>query len=239
MNIPQGTINEIEFKSNELNETITILVYLPANFSPLNTYEIMIASDGRDYFQMGRITRYADELIHYNEINNVIIVGIPYKDVKDRRRKYHPSGEEQDAYIRFLAHELVPWLESEYSTPEVGKARTLIGDSLAASVSLLAAIKYPNIFGKLILQSPYVNEKVIEAVRAHSRSNPLDIYHVVGKDETNVAISDLKDFLTPNRKLHQLFKEKGFALFYDEFDGGHSWKYWQPDTKRALKVMFS
>lgn len=239
MSIPQGTINEIEFESNELQETLTLLVYLPANFTPLNTYELLIASDGRDYFQMGRITRYADELINNSEIDSVIIVGVPYKSVKDRRSKYHPAGEEREAYMRFLAHELVPWLENEYPTPKVGKARTLMGDSLAASVSLMAAIRYPNIFGKVILQSPYVNEKVLDAVRNHPSPNLLEIYHVIGKDETNVTISDLKDFLTPNRELHKLFEEKGFQTFYDEFDGGHSWKYWQTDTKRALKMMFS
>ena len=87
-----------------------------------------------------------DELLAKKEIENIIIVGVHYKSLKDRRNKYHPSGEENRAYIRFLAHELIPWLEQEYPTSRIGKSRTLMGDSLAATVSLMTAVKYPNTF---------------------------------------------------------------------------------------------
>lgn len=235
----QGTITEIDFNSKELDETLDLLVYLPAVYSPLYKYSLLIVQDGKDYFQMGRLTRFADELLEEEKIENLIIVGIPYKNIKDRRQKYHPDGEKNDSYIRFLAHELVPWLEAEYPTSAVGKCRTLMGDSLAATVSLMTAIQYPHTFGKVILHSPYVNDEVINAVRSHKEPHLLDVYHVIGKDEIEIKFSPerVEDFLTPNRELHQAFVDKGFDSFYDEFDGGHSWKYWQPDVKRALTTM--
>src|SRR4051794_15948447 len=110
METPKGTIKEHTIKSNELGEEIQLLIYLPANFSLLYKYSLLIAQDGRDYFQFGKIGRLADEYLFEREIENLIIIGIPYKDVKDRRRKYHPAGEQNQAYIRFLAHELVPYL---------------------------------------------------------------------------------------------------------------------------------
>ena len=45
---------------------------------------------------------------HAEEIENVIVVGVPYKSVSERRRLYHPEGDRHEAYLRFLAHELVP-----------------------------------------------------------------------------------------------------------------------------------
>jgi enterochelin esterase-like enzyme len=236
----QGTIKDVQFQSNDLDETLNLLIYLPASFSPLYKYSLLIVQDGKDYFQMGRLTRFADELLAKKEIENIIIVGVHYKSLKDRRNKYHPNGEENQAYIRFLAHELVPWLEQEYPTSRMGKSRTLMGDSLAATVSLMTAVKYPNTFGRVILHSPFVDESVLEAVRSHPAPHLLDIYHVIGKEENNVkTTAEAKDFLTPNRDLHDLFEAKGFQTIYDEFDGGHSWKYWQPDVKRALLKMFS
>ena len=71
---------------------------------------------------------------------------------------YHPEGDRREAYIRFLAHELVPYMDDNYPTYQIGAGRGLIGDSLAATISLLTALKYPNIFGKVILHSPYVDE---------------------------------------------------------------------------------
>lgn len=240
MATPMGTIKELMFESKELGETLNILVYLPATFSPLYKYSLLIAQDGKDYFQLGRIARVADELLDKAEIENLIIIGIPYKNVHDRRKKYHPDGEQNAAYIRFLAHELVPFLDQEYPTYHMGMGRVLIGDSLGATVSLMTAVKYPNIFGKVILQSPLVDQKVLDAVQNHPNPPLLNAYHIIGKGETKVTTTDgsIQDFLTPNRELHELFESKGFRTFYEEFDGDHTWKSWQPDLKRALKKTF-
>lgn len=241
MEYPLGKIQEITLQSKELGEEIMMLVYLPANYSPLYKYSLLIAQDGRDYFQLGRIGRVADELLGNKEIENVIIAGIPYTSVEDRRRKYHPDGDQHQAYIRFLAHELVPYLDKEFPTFQMGMGRALIGDSLAATVSLLAALQYPHTFGKVLLQSPYVNEHVLSAAGSFSQPGLLNIYHSVGDQETAVKTASTKDkdFLTPNRELSNIFKEKGQSYFYDEFNGDHTWTHWQPDLKRALKMMFS
>lgn len=240
MEFPKGTIKELTFHSEALGEDMQLLVYLPANFSPLYKYSLLIAQDGRDYFQLGRIGRLADEYLYAREIENLIIVGVPYKNVEDRRRKYHPAGEQNQQYIRFLAHELVPFLDQEFPTYHMGSTRALIGDSLGATVSLITALQYPHTFGKVILQSPFVDQKVLELVVDFAEPQLLDIYHVIGKQETEVQMTDGKtgDFLTPNRKLSKLMKEKSFTYFYEEFNGNHTWTFWQPDLRRALKMLF-
>lgn len=240
MVFPRGTIKETTFQSKELGEEIQLLVYLPANFSPLYKYSLLIAQDGRDYFQLGRIGRLTDEYLYEREIENLIIVGIPYKNVEDRWKKYHPDGEQNPAYIRFLAHELVPYLDKEFPTYHMGTTRALIGDSLGATVSLMTALQYPHTFGKVLLQSPFVNNEIINSVRNFGEPQLLDIYHVIGNQETEVPTTkgEIRDFLTPNRELAKAFNEKSFSHFYEEFNGNHTWKYWQTDLKRALKAMF-
>ncbi|NRD78463.1 esterase family protein [Bacillus sp. BRMEA1] len=240
MDYPKGTIKELTFQSNELGEEVTLLVYLPANFSPLYKYSLLITQDGRDYFQLGRIGRLADELLFEKEMENLIIIGVPYKNVEDRRRKYHPEGEQNQQYIRFLAHELVPFLDSEFPTFQMGSTRVLIGDSLGATVSFMTAIQYPHTFGKVIMQSPFVNQQVINSVKKFDNPELLEIYHVIGTKETEVKMTDgnIGDFLSPNRALNKEIIQKPFTYFYDEFDGNHTWTYWQPDLRRALLMMF-
>jgi enterochelin esterase-like enzyme len=240
MEFPKGTIKELTFHSKELREEILLLVYLPANFSPLYKYSLLIAQDGRDYFQLGRIGRLADEFLYNREIENLIIVGVPYKDVADRRRKYHPNGDQNEQYIRFLAHELVPFLDTEFPTYQMGTTRALIGDSLGATVSLMTAIQYPHTFGKVLLQSPYVNQKVLGLVEDFTDTQLLEIYHVIGTQETEVPTTDgqVKNFLSPNRELSKIISDKPFTYFYEEFNGDHTWTYWQPDLRRALNMFF-
>lgn len=232
----RGKIEERKVYSKALDEEMALLIYLPATYSPLYKYSILIASDGKDYFQLGRISRVVDELLEESAIENLIIVGVPYLNVRDRRDKYHPKGSKNKAYMRFLAQELVPYLDEQFPTYQIGMGRGLIGDSLAASISLLTACAYPHTFGKVILHSPYVNEQILEAVEQASTTS-FQVDQLIGLDETDVPTGDgvEKNFLTDNRQLAELFKQKGFSHQYEEVDGGHTWKTWQKDMKRAIR----
>ena len=236
----RGTIKDVAFYSDALQEQLNLLIYIPANYSPLYQYHVCIASDGRDYFQLGGIARIADQLIDDYEIENVIIIGVPYVNAADRARKYIPSGDLFDAYMRFLAHELVPYIDEEFSTHQLAASRALMGDSMAATASLMGVMKYPNIFGKAIMQSPYVDERVLYIVEHAKETSSNFLYHIIGLQEDKVQTMDkqIKDFLTPNRKLHELVKNKNIPHFYEEFNGNHTWTYWKPDLFRALTKIF-
>ncbi|WP_227395737.1 alpha/beta hydrolase [Jeotgalibacillus aurantiacus] len=235
-----GTVNEHTIYSEALQEEISFLVYLPSNYSPLYKYTVVVAQDGKDYFQLGRVPRLLDRLQAEEKIENMIFIGVPYQNVKDRYEKYHPEGTQHEAYIRFLARELTPYIDEHFPTYQMGLGRALIGDSLAGTVSFMTALKYPNTFGRVIMQSPLVNNQVLEAASDFKDKHLINFYHIIGKQETSVKTTrgSEEDFLTPNRKLHELMSEKGCTVFYDEFDGGHTWKYWQPDLERVMEVMF-
>ena len=236
----RGTVKDIVFFSDSLQEEMNLLVYIPANYSPLYQYHVCIASDGRDYFQLGGIARLADQLIDDYEIEQTIFVGVPYRDAKDRTRKYIPIGDLFDAYIRFLAHELVPYLDKEFSTNQLASSRVLMGDSMAGTASLMGVIHYPNIFGKAIMHSPYVDEHVLNKMDDVKHEDSIFLYHVIGLKEDQVTMKDnqIKDFLTPNRALHSLIVSKSIPTFYEEFDGNHMWTSWKSDLHRALVKIF-
>ncbi|BAC13187.1 hypothetical conserved protein [Oceanobacillus iheyensis HTE831] len=237
----KGKMIEKQIDSDYLDESMSIQIYQPESFSDLYKYDICIMQDGNDYFQMGRVATLSDRLHESKEISNTVFVGIHYKDKHDRRKKYHPSGEQNKAYIKFLVHEVVPLLDSIIPTYHMGRSRTLIGDSLAGTLALMTAIQYPNTFGKIAMQSPYVDETVLEAVNKIDNLSTIDIYHTIGTNETDVSMTDgnRADFLTPNRKLHAILQEKGATYLYHELDEGeHTWKYWQKDMKRLLTSLF-
>ncbi|MEC5423577.1 alpha/beta hydrolase-fold protein [Virgibacillus sp. C22-A2] len=238
----KGSMIEKEIESSYLKETMKLKLYQPESFSPLYKYNICIMQDGNDYYQMGRVATLSDKLHDSQEITNTVFVGIHYQDKYDRKKKYHPSGEQQDAYIKFLVNEVVPLLDDMLPTYHMGQSRALMGDSLAGTLALMTALKYPNTFGKVIMQSPYVDDTVLNAVENASSIHSIDLYHTIGTEETDVDTTDGKkvDFLNPNRKLKALLQEKGANYVYYELeDGEHTWKYWQKDMKRLLTTMFN
>ncbi|TCT22385.1 enterochelin esterase-like enzyme [Melghiribacillus thermohalophilus] len=236
----KGTMMEREIQSKYLDESLTVKIYRPENFSPLYKYHLCIVQDGNDYFQMGRLATFSDELHENGDIENTIFAGIHYKDRYDRREKYHPDGKKQDAYMKFLRFEVVPMLDEELPGYYLSGSRSLMGDSLGGTISLMTALKYPNTFGRVIMQSPYVDETVLHAVKESKDVSSMSIYHTIGTRETDVPTTDGQrmDFLEPNRKLNRLLQEKTNDYTYHELDGNHTWKYWQKDLKHALIKIF-
>jgi len=236
----KGKMTDETIQSKYLNETMTLKIYTPENFSPMYKYHICMAHDGNDYYQLGRLATLSDQLHEDVEITDTVFVGIHYIDRLDRLKKYHPAGELHEAYTKFLIYEVVPFLDHYLPSYHMGHSRVLMGDSLAGTLSLMTALKYPNTFGKVIMQSPFVNESVLEQVRQAKHIDTLEIYHTIGTAELAVPMSDgnVADFLAPNRTLNKLLQTLPTEYTYDELENGeHTWKFWQDDLYRALTTI--
>ncbi|EIT84641.1 esterase [Fictibacillus macauensis ZFHKF-1] len=236
----QGKIEEQLFYSNELQETLTLLVYYPPKFTTLVKYPILIAQDGPDYFQLGRLASIADQLMCENEMEEAIIVGVPHQRNEDRNDKYHPQGKKHDQYLRFMGLELPTFIHTTFNTYLLGSGTCLLGDSLGGYVSLASALAFPRTYGQVILQSPYVPKDLLQHVSNFKQFELLSIYHSIGDEEEQFhsPSGQIKDFLTPNRALADLLKGKQFPYCYEEFTGNHSWGDWQKNLVPALKFIF-
>ncbi|KAB8139082.1 esterase family protein [Gracilibacillus oryzae] len=235
----KGKMGDFVINSDYLDEEITVKWYLPEGFTPMRDYRICYMQDGDDYFRMGRIATLSDRLHTEMEIEPTIFVGIHYNDKFDRMKKYHPDGEKQEAYITFFIREVVPKVEDALSIMPIERA--LMGDSLAGTLAFMIATMYPSTIGKVIMQSPFVNSTVMERVKDTAHLKEIEVYHSIGLEETSVHTTDGKvsDFLTPNRELNAQLDGKLQAYHYVEFDGEHTWKYWQQHLEGILKQMFS
>lgn len=236
----KGKMAEQIIDSKYLQEQMALKIYTPESYSPFQQYQICIMQDGDDYYQMGRVATLSDQLHENGDIERTIFVGIHYQDKYDRRKKYHPDGEQQQAYIQFLIHEVVPFLDENYSTIQTGEARILAGDSLAGTLALMTTLQYPHIFSKVIMQSPYIDQTVEKLVNDVENLPSLKFYHTVGENESAVKTTygQIVDFLTTNRHLSKTLSHKVLDYEYKELaEGKHTWGYWQKDLPTALKLI--
>lgn len=238
--LDKGSITTTTLYSEALQEEMKLLIYIPSSYTPMMEYPLAIASDGNDYFQLGSLSRILDEKISEGDIEEHIVVGIPYANSQDRRQKYMPDGEKHEAYLRFLADELLPYLEENYSISSDPSERILMGDSQAATVSLLALIRYPEKFQQAILHSPQVTEQVLNIVKDIPANIDYHIYHAIGKSEDAVQTKDgqIQNFLLANRQLHAVLEEQSIDYDYYELEGNHTWKTWKPDLPKAIMRVF-
>lgn len=236
----QGTVYEEKINSKELNEEIPLLIYLPPQFTTLKKYPVLLAQDGPDYFQLGRLASTADEMIQAGEIEELIVIGISHSRGEDRSQKYHPDGSKHEAYMRFMSLELSTYVQNQFNTFLLGSGMGLIGDSLGGYVSLKCGVQFPRTFGKVIIQSPYIESRLTEDIQHFKGFELITLYHSVGSEEERFQSPDgkLKDFLTPNRNLSKFLAKKGFDYRYEEYEGGHLWSDWQLNLRPALKFAY-
>lgn len=233
----KGKMYDRTIDSKHLHESVTIKIYEPEQFDSLYEHNVIIMQDGDDYFHLGRIATVSDRLHDQFDIVNATFVGIPYKDRFDRWKKYHPNGEQFNAYKAFLHDEVVPLIDELLPLNPLGTIRTLLGDSLGGTVSLLAALDYPNMFQRVVMQSPYVDENVIAAVNRFDNIVEPQIFHTYGLAEIDVPTTKMGrlNFVKPNEQLAGLLSET-FAS-YEKLvnpEGNHTWKYWQKELPDLL-----
>ncbi|MGG1636462.1 alpha/beta hydrolase [Paenibacillus sp. MCAF9] len=209
-------------------------IFLPPGYNEVLSYPVVYCQDGEDFFNFGRIATTATRLILDEGLEPFIIVGVDV-DKKQRTEEYTPDGNRHEAYIRFFAEELIPFVEERYAVRQEPEHRLLAGDSLGGSVSLHLALSYPQLFTRVMSLSGAfygVSQNIISAAGDLSW---LNIYMIVGLQEDAYETDrGVFDFVALNRNAKALLELNQATVFYEEKDGKHQWGFWQKELDKAL-----
>lgn len=228
------TIIKKEIPSQPLQQTRSIRVFLPPGYNELVTYPVVYCQDGEQFFNFGRIATHATRLILDEGMEPVMIVGVD-ADLPRRTDEYSPSGRLFDDYCQFFVSELVPFIENEFPVRSSKEERILAGDSLGGTVSLHLALDRPDLFCKVISLSGAFMESTQERLREETDLSELDIYMLIGQDETEVETDrGVFNFLQMNRTARKMLEERGARVRYVEKPGKHLWGFWQNELSEAL-----
>lgn len=220
--------------STFLDEDRSIRIFLPPGFNEIISYPIIYAQDGQDIFMFGRIATITNELILDRGMEPVIIVGVDVSK-KDRTSEYSSLGIKNEAYKRFFAKELLPFIEKRFAVRENGLKRIIIGDSLGGTVSLDLALDYPELFPNVISLSGAFFSPTVARLETYSNLNWINLWMIIGTEETCVEThSGVFNFVEWNRKVKELLKQKGTNLTYLEKEGTHIWGFWQKELPNGL-----
>ncbi|HKP36221.1 MAG TPA: alpha/beta hydrolase-fold protein [Pyrinomonadaceae bacterium] len=247
--------------SNILNSNRDVIVYLPPGYEAKTgvRYAVLYMHDGQNIFdgatsfipgQEWRVDETAESLISAGKIEPLIIVGI-YNAGANRVNEYTPAedarhkvGGKADLYGRMLVEELKPFIDSTYRTRKGAKHTALGGSSLGGLVSLYLGLKYPNVFGKLAVVSPFVwwaDNQIVHYTRALPRK-PLRIWLDIGTKEGRDE-KEAQNTTNGARLLRDTLIRKGWKfgknLKYLEADGAeHNERAWAARVSSILQFLF-
>ncbi|MFN0088125.1 MAG: alpha/beta hydrolase [Blastocatellia bacterium] len=243
------------FASGILGNRRDVIVYLPPGYGKAEArrYPVLYLNDGQNLFDRAtsfagvawQVDATAQSLIERGVIEPPIIVGI-HNTGETRIDEYTPTldpklrkGGKAGLYGQFIVDELKAFIDHRYRT-RIGPASTGIGgSSLGGLVSLYLGLKYPRVFGKLMVMSPSVwwdqgiVLRSIESLRAKPSTH---IWLDIGTREGRFTPGQV-------RTLKEALISRGWRLNADlkylEVKGGqHNEADWGRRVEPALKFLF-
>ncbi|WP_197025057.1 esterase family protein [Paucisalibacillus sp. EB02] len=215
--------------------------YILSSHTPTEETYLLYVQDGQDYLELGSIEYTFQRLIEAKpEIaNKLILVLIHPGDSMARWNAYHHKGKDFKQYISFMTKEFIPSVEEKLES-KITK-RGLLGDSLAANISLNIAVENPANWTHLLLQSAAVSPTDVQQIENTEQLN-WNVHQTVGLKEdefVSLITNEPLYILTRNRMLHQKLIEKNARVHYAEKDSKHEWVFWENELVNVLDYFVS
>ena len=238
--VPKGMIDTYTLDSQSLNQIRTIFVYKPAGQIVGQKLPVIVFNNGSEYLNLINAPAILDQLIAQRLVPPMVAVFVP---AINAAQDYGLN----DAYVKFLADELIPFVQDNLDTSLDPESTGIIGLADGARAAIHAAVSRPDVFGLAASQSGTFAAEDNIFVREISRLEadglttfPSRYYLIVGTYETSVSINGLQaNYLKANRRMATTLEQAGYEIMLVEQPEGHSWGFWQGTLGQALSNLLN
>ncbi|MFB9329811.1 alpha/beta hydrolase [Paenibacillus aurantiacus] len=250
-------IEQVRISSQALNRDMTLSVYLPPGYDPDVRYPVLYALYGYggthaswfDYLSMDDV---ADRLIREGRLQPLLIASPDYgnsfgvnSSVEDGP---DPGSVSIGRYEDYLIREVVPYVDSHYSTQGDKTGRYVGGASMGGYAALYLGFSYPELFGKvgahsaaLWTYSPsdlFTDQRdwlyASDALRARRDPFKLASREKLAGMRVYLDAGEGDPLFVPDQALYEALKAQGIDAVWSPAPGGHNVSYWSSQLERYL-----
>lgn len=221
----RGRIEEFELESKHTEKKRPFKVYLPAGYDQSELrYPVVYVNYGFSALDKGLMGHTLDNTIG-KQIEPVIVVFVPPAPNLYAERSYPADGLSVAA---MMAEELVPYVDRTYRTRADRNSRSLMGCYALAATTIVAGLKYPAVFSKVVTQSGRLDTAAqLEMIMAAADSaSEKAAFHLEWGRYDHYQDSR-RDFAAYSKDLAKALKEKGYSVETQEVPIGEGWGNWR------------
>lgn len=238
-------IMDSAFAMPQLARRRRIWLYLPPDYATSKKrYPVLYLHDGQNVFDAA--TSFAGEWGVDEALDTLperaIVVAIDNGGA-ERMNEYSPwtnpryGGGRGEAYVRFIAKTLKPYIDSHYRTLTAARHTVIGGSSMGGLISLYAALKYPKTFGAALVFSPafWFAPELFEFARM-AKPHGQRFYFVVGAREG----TEPERYAGDQQKMIETLRRGGFKDIdaIVRADGMHAEWFWRREFPAAYERLF-
>ena len=144
-----------------------------------------------------------------------------------------------DDYLDFLVNTLKPHIDKTYRTKTTAKNTAIFGSSLGGLISFYAALKYPEVFGKVGCFSPafWFNRNELNELMQKTEKFKTKIYFLCGDNEGDAdVVPDMENVVKWVNSMRCECKKLNKSVIIK--GGQHNEKLWRENFKNAYLWLF-
>jgi predicted alpha/beta superfamily hydrolase len=240
-----------------------IEVWVPPGYNPRNSYDVVYMHDGQNVFNPETaytgiswgVPEAMDTLIANGRVRPAIIVGIWNTD--KRFEEYMPGKAAQlyleenpgfepetdiisDEYLKFIVHELKPFIDSTFSTKTAREHTYIMGSSMGGLISIYAITEYPEVFGAAASVSTHWPAADGAMLKYMERQLPVPGAHRLYFDYGTLNLDSLYE--PYQREVDRMLLDRGFTNTRNwvtmKFEGAdHNEASWQQRVHYPLEFL--
>ena len=227
-----GTVSHPWYDSKILGMSRRLTVYTPYGYeaSPKKKYPVLYllhgaGGDEEAWISMGRTAQILDNLIEKGLAEPMIVVmpnGNPGQaaartlNIPEKQMNWR-APENQNAYVRSLCEEIVPFIEKNFRAIAKPEARAIAGLSMGGGHTITASILYPQLFDYICPLSA-AGSATPEQIAALKKAG-VKLYFL--------ACGDTDFLFEGSQALDKTLTEQGLDHIFFVSDGGHVWSNWR------------
>jgi enterochelin esterase family protein len=229
---PRGKTTEHELDSKFLGERRRLSVYRPTfGAQAVRPQCLAIFFDGEEAGNQLAAPAVLDNLIAAGSIPPTMAVMVHSQGTRGRDLLFSKD------FARFVASEVIPWIEQEAGADFETERTILIGQSLGGLTAVYLTAERPEVFGAALSQSGAFwrthpdrrneAEGWLPGRLANPTKLPARFYLEVGRFEPSGMVET-------NRRLRDVLRTKGCKVAYTEANAGHDYLHWRESLGRGL-----
>ena len=237
----RGTVSHPWYDSKILGINRRLTVYTPYGYeaNPKKKYPVLYllhgaGGDEEAWSSMGRAAQILDNLIEKGLAEPMIVVmpnGNPGQQAAGTLNLPTKQVTEQDAYVKSLVTEIVPFIEKNFRAIPKQASRAIAGLSMGGGHTTRATILYPDVFDYICPLSCGIRESdELDAQLQGIKKAGYKLYWVgCGTD----------DFAWPGTQvLDKALERNGMPHTIYASDGGHVWFNWRLYLNTFARLLF-
>ncbi|HJE64211.1 MAG TPA: DUF3327 domain-containing protein [Alcaligenes faecalis] len=236
----QGQWRTERLPSEALGVERQVQIYQPAGTRAQEIDHTLILFDGRDYRDLARAPAMLDTLIAQGRVEPMWLVLVDNPGMAERARELPPN----EAYIKFLDKELMPWLNAQGVQSTADKT-AIGGSSYGGLAAMNAAWRLPQWFGNVLSMSGSfwwaptgdARGQWLTRQMADSEAVPVKIYMSAGVFESSGSSRDVS-LVQANRHLDDVLRARGYDVRYVESATAHDFVAWRDALASGLEHLF-